>query len=433
MIPLEESSVSEAYHHKYAGKTLLLKVSGQTLLSADMPALVDDVRSLARDHIRFILVCGAGEQNTRFLKDHCAATGQPWVEPLRVGGRRVTDERQMEHGVLPAHRSIQAMFRQWMPEAAILEPSQVRCRQLSELGYVGDPQSVDGLDGGGIVVIPSVGSDGQVLLNVNADDTARAIAQQEGERLNEAIFVTEKGGVLHNDRIAPLLWREDIAPDGTHAFIDVTGGGGGMQKKLCEARKMLDHLSKVVITGVAGVRQEIERILGSGTLVVSRAAVRCEQPPHEADDDAIFDALYAKNVASGNFRSRSEDELRELRKHVRLLKVSNSVLGAFAQIPRGGHWTEVATICSDYPSSGIGDVILREAQKTSDALYAFASSPESAALFARNDFAVGGPVSAVRKEHPTFYDCLPCIPQYALGARDPVFCTWRRQQFPVRK
>ncbi len=433
MNSFEPSSVSDAYHHKYAGKTLLIKVSGKTLLSEEMPILIQDIQSLAREGICFIMVCGAGEQNTRSYREYLAQTGQEWTEPQRVGGRRVTDAQQLHHGVLPAHRDIQAMFRQLLPEAVILEPQQLHCKHLSELGYVGDPQSVDGLHAGGIVVVSSVGSDGQHLLNVNADDTARAIAEQESTHLNEAIFVTETGGVLQKGHVAPLLWKEDIAEDGQHAYIDVTGGGGGMQKKLREARRILERIEKVVITGVAGVRQELERILGSGTLVAARSSILCEKPPHDGADDAIFDVLYQRNVESGHFRQRSPEELQELKKYVHLLKVSNSVLGAFALIPRGGSWMECATVCSDYNGSGVGDVIIREAQKKAQQIYAFASTPESTALFVRNGFGNLGCISALQKEHPAFFEYLPCVMRYDVRKRDPNFCTWHRESFAARK
>lgn len=436
MHPEEPPSISDAYHHKYSGKTLLLKVSGKTLLSEEMPALIQDVQSLAREGIRFIIVCGAGEQNTRHLKDYLAQIGQEWTEPERIGGRRVTDERQMLHGVLPACQSIRSLFRQSLPEATMLEPEQLHCIHLPELGFVGDPESVDRLGTDRIVVVPSVGSDGRQLLNVNADDTARAIAAQEARHLNEAIFVTETGGVLHRGSVAPLLWEEDIAADGSHAHIDVTGGGGGMQKKLCEAKRILRHIQKVVITGVAGIRQEIERILGSGTLVVARSSVQCEPPPHDSADDAIFDALYRKNVVSKNFRPRSLQELQQLKEHVHLLKVSNSILGAFALVPHGS-FLEFATMCSDYNGTGVGDVILQAAQKAAllrkKDLYAFASSPESAALFTRNHFENLGHVSALQKEHPTFYEFLSCVRDYDVSKRDPCFCMWRPEVFSARK
>lgn len=427
MHPSEPSSVPAAYHHKYSGKTLLLKVSGKTLLSEDMPALIRDVQSLAREDIRFIIVCGAGEQNTRYLREYLAQTGQEWTEPQRVGGRRVTDERQMLHGVLPAHQSIRALFHELLPEAVVLEPGQLHCAHLSELGFVGDPETIESLDTGAIVVIPSVGSDGRHLLNVNADDTARAVAAQECSRLNEAIFVTETGGVLHEGKVAPLLWEEDIAADGKHARIDVSGGGGGMQKKLCEAKSMLQWIEKVVITSVAGVRREIERILGSGTLIVARSSVRCESPPHESADDVIFDSLYRKNVDSDKFRSRSPQELQEIKKYVHLLKVSNSVLGAFALIPRG-NWMECATICSDYNGTGIGDLIIQAAQRVAlqrqKDVYILTQSAGLLAILLHHSFENLGCVSALKKEHPTS-DLLPCVRDYNVSKRDPWFCTWR--------
>lgn len=423
-------SVPDTYHHFYRGETLLLKVSGRGLLHEQFPALIEDVRELVRHAVRFIIVCGAGEQNTQYLREYVERAGREWVEPERVGGRRRTDWEQLEHGVLPAHRAIREMFQGLLPEATVLEPEHIHCRRLHDLGYVGDPEYIENLHAGNIVVVLSVGSDGEHLLNVNADDTARVVTEQESAQLNEAFFVTDAGGVLQGGHVVPFLWEEEIAEDGRHAHIDVTGGSGGMQKKLREAKRMLRWVEKVVITDVQSVRKEIEQVLGSGTMVVSRKSVRCD-PLRTEHEEAVFDALYERYVRSGDFRSRTSGELQELKEHVYLLKVSNSILGAFALIPQG-RWMELATVCSEYNGARIGDIIVQTAQEETmrqgkDSMYALASSEWAAALFERNHFEHRGRVSELQRGNPCLYDHLPCITEYDLHARapvDPCVCVW---------
>ena len=419
----------DAYPHPYSGKTLVVKVGGKELMSPHFPGFVEYVQELARSGVKFIIICGSGEQNTQHLKSHLTQSGEEWREPERVGGRRVTDVQQMQHGVLPAQEEIRGMLQRRIPEATILAPEHIHCRRLPDLGFVGDPKQIEGLDSGNIVIALSVGSDGKHDLNVNADDTTRVVIQQERNRVNEALFATEAGGVLHEGKIARLLWAEDIADDGTHPRIDVTGGGGGMQKKLRGVKEMLRWIPKVVFTNIQGVHNEIEQALGSGTMIVARKSVQCALL-RDGYETGIFDSWYAHHVQSGEFRSRTREELDALKKYVYVIKVSNSVLGAFALIPRG-EWMELATVCSEYNGTGVGDVIVQEAQKRilesgNTKMYAMASSPGSAKLFMRHDFENLGDVSVLQKGDAAFYHSLACVSNYdtKTRGRDPSFCTW---------
>lgn len=154
-------------------------------------------------------------------------------------------------------------------------------------------------------------------------------------------------------------------------------------------------------------------------------------------EEKAFDELYEKSEREGDFRKRTEEERKELKKYVFLLKVRNSVLGALALIPRG-EWMEFSALCSPYNGTGIGNDLLqagiRETEEQGKSrIYAF--TEEKAKLFHQNGFDVRGRVSELQQQPPTSYECLPCVQDYdtqALG-RDPFFCTWLKEITDVRK
>lgn len=417
---------ADAYGQLYSDKALMLKISGGELESEDLPILIQDIRNLSLK--QFIIVCGAGKQIDHAWREYCEAHDIPCNRSDKENGVNKTSPEKLEHAVLPVYQEFQRFMRQVIPEGVILKPEQVPCSRMPGYGEVGIPSSIEGVNDHRVVVIGSVGSDGDDLLNVNADDIARSVLAQEGQRINEAIMITGPGGVIHNGEIAPLLWAEDIAEDGTHKKIDVTSGEGGMQKKLKEAKAMLEHVEKIVITDIKSVKNEIERILGSGTLIVSWDSVTCE--PQTTDAEAkIFDALYQRHVQEGDFRERNEQEYQELKQNLHLLKVSNSILGAFALIPKG-KWMKLEALCSEYNGAGVGDMLIQSAKMLADdegksGIYTFASSLDSSALFAKNRFGILGKVSELQRD-ARFYECLtPDVLEYDTSERDPNYCMWR--------
>jgi|GEM_PF-1163825 len=434
MEPFINPSAPDAYHHLYSGKTLLLKVSGAELSSPSFPRLTQDITQLTRFGIRFLLFCGAGDQNTFHFNAYLQQQGLPHCTPVRVGGRRVTSYEELTHGVLPASQAIRSQILELLPDATILDPEQIHCMRIPALGYVGDPQHIDGLTAGSIVAIPSVGSDGESLLNINADDAARIATQQGG--IDEAIFFTPTGGVINTakgGKIAPLLWSEDIADDGTHASIDVTGGGGGMQKKLQEVKRMLSWVEKVVITGLQGVRSEVELLFGSGTLVISKKSLRCK-PLTTEDEWTIYQRLYDMHAQRGEFKMRSPEELAQLRDQAYLLGVGNSVLGAYALVPKEQDWKELATVCSEYNGASIGDILLQSAKNVAQQqrikhMYSIASSPAMASLLQRNGFVLNGTIADLQRGDSAGYCHLSWVPSYDTQkrGRPTSLYTWHAQ------
>jgi N-acetylglutamate synthase-like GNAT family acetyltransferase len=123
--------------------------------------------------------------------------------------------------------------------------------------------------------------------------------------------------------------------------------------------------------------------------------------------------------------------MEELLKHVHLIGVSNSILGAFALVPHDD-WMEMAAVCSEYNGSGVGDVLVRSARQQAlsqgkQRIYSVASSTGMAAILERNGFQNHGAMVDVQHSDPSSYFHLPFVKSYDVEKRGrPTFlCTWQ--------
>jgi acetylglutamate kinase len=371
---------SDYYHASYAGKRILVKASGE-LLTED---LYRQIAELTRADIRFILVGGAGaplhqrweryiqEWNVRHPNDPPRSRERPMHH-----GVGITSAELMEHAVLPIHEETRAQIARQMPDFNVLEPSDIVCEQQHDLGLVGEPRQINGLDRTRNVAALSVGTDAHgTLLNVNADATARRITEQLTAEIDEVIFLTGgAGGVTSHERRVPVIFSHDMREDGTHATIEITGG---MCKKCKEIRAMLPTVGKVVLT--RDLQREIESVFGSGTMFVDSTQLhRSMLLPDEA---TIFRAVNERNVAEGKFRQRSTEELRELEEHHSVVKIKGSLLGGFSLVPRSEGWAELAALWAGHLGNGMGEVLskhFREAFRRSlhKHLYALSTPDKS--------------------------------------------------------
>jgi acetylglutamate kinase len=192
--------------------TLVIKLGGSAMEDpAATKGTLDAVAVLYDLGLQLIIVHGGGKPIDRAMAD-------AGIEPRKIHGRRVTDEATLEIVVKVLSEISESL-------AAQLETRGVSALALTDqdlmpvsasllavkgesLGYVGQPDSVDGeritaqLVNGTIPVIPSIALAskqdvaGHDWLNVNADTMASAIA---GELNSETIyFLTDTPGVLAN-------------------------------------------------------------------------------------------------------------------------------------------------------------------------------------------------------------------------------------------
>lgn len=387
---------AKAYNELYCGKTILLKVGGEELTPEKLPQLIMTIQELTCDGIHVLLIFGGGIQIDEQWKAHGHTEPRP-----KLDGLGVTTPEVLRDGVLPAYKSLRQQFRKLLPTVHVLDPEDVHCRRKDpRYGLVGEVELVDNLDLQSLSSVGFVGMDHRKQhLNLNGDDVIRTIASQYGNRINEIIFLTSKGGVLDIDgQIVPLILRQDIPRilAGGHPRIKV---GGGMAKKVAETGRMLEHDAIRKIAYTNNLVDEITQWRGSGTLFVDGDQLEFNGlGPAEAE---IFDAVYREFMAQGKFRPRTEAEFRELKDHHRLLHVTNSPLGGYSRIPRDKGWDEIAAFWSGFIGNGLGQRLVKDACAQGEldrrTLFALTTEDDMRAAFTAGGFTGNGPLSMIQR------------------------------------
>jgi acetylglutamate kinase len=191
------------YVAQYAGKTVVVKVGGSTLGSAD--TTLEDVITLQRLNIDVVLVHGGGSAISGWLR-------RIGKEPKFVNGLRVTDEETMELVVMTlagkVNKDLVAGIQAHGGRAigiCGLDGGLIRgVRKDPALGCVGEVTAVDlaplrALTSAGFipVVAPIAVGDCCEALNLNADTAAAEVAV--ALRAEKLIFLTDVPGVKGAD------------------------------------------------------------------------------------------------------------------------------------------------------------------------------------------------------------------------------------------
>jgi acetylglutamate kinase len=288
-ISLLKQALPYLRHHKKS--TMVVKLGGEIAANpAALRSLSEDVSLLVHVGIRIVVIHGGGPQATEMQK-------RLGLEPVMVGGRRVTDEATLDVAkmifagkintdILSAMRGqgvsavglsgvdgdiLHAVKR---PPTEVVDP-QTGAKQVVDYGHVGDITGVDTslvrllLDHKYVPVISSLASDGQGnVLNVNADTVAAAIAKDL--QASKLVILTGVPGLLRRkDDPTSLVSR--ITTEEARAAMKDGSVSGGMLPKL---RALVDaveggvergHVLSGVVPGA--LLLELFTSAGSGTLI----------------------------------------------------------------------------------------------------------------------------------------------------------------------
>ena len=219
-------------------RTVVIKLGGNATLD-----YVPVVAEIARN-ARVCVVHGGGAQISALARER-------GVEPHFVGGRRVTDEPMLacvREGLASVSDELCAALREVGVQTAALGEGAVDVRRVAELGFVGEPvagrtdEILAALAAGSVPVVAPLGLDADgTILNVNADDSAAAIATALAA--DELMFLSDVPGVL--DEQGAVLSQ-------ISASHPPASASGGMLPKLeaCTAA-LLGGVTRVRI-GIAG-------------------------------------------------------------------------------------------------------------------------------------------------------------------------------------
>ena len=228
------------YIQKYYGKTIVVKYSGNAMVSEELRhAVISDIILLSLVGIRVVVVHGGGPEISEMLK-------KVGKESRFVDGLRYTDEETMDivQQVLcgRVNKELVATLNRLGGRAlglCGLDGAMLRAKKLDEkYGMVGeithvDPRPVvDALERGYIPVVSTVaqGEDAEVSYNINADTAAAKLAVAlKAEKL---ILLTDVRGLLRDPKdestlipelqlsYVPALVREGVISGGMIPKVD---------------------------------------------------------------------------------------------------------------------------------------------------------------------------------------------------------------------
>ncbi|MFO0551022.1 MAG: acetylglutamate kinase [Polyangiaceae bacterium] len=267
--------------------TVVIKLGGEVIASAELPAIAADVAALSRS-VRVVLVHGGGPQATK-LQEKLGQT------PIKIAGRRVTDAATLDvmKMVVAGHLNVDlcaALVRAGArpiglhgASARVIAAEKRPPKVYSgagpdpiDLGLVGDVKSVDRpllelLTGNGytpVLACLGAGADGAVF-NINADIVATQVAVALGAR--SLLLVSDVRGVLRDvadpsSRIARLSLAEG------RALIESGAVKEGMIPKLEESfgavRAGVGQVHIVGKLGAGDLLREAEEPGSVGTVLV---------------------------------------------------------------------------------------------------------------------------------------------------------------------
>jgi len=249
-ITLLKQALPYLRHHKKS--TMVVKLGGEIAANRDaLRSLAEDVSLLTHVGIRIVLVHGGGPQATEMQK-------RLGLEPIMVGGRRVTDEATLDVAkmvfagkintdILSALRGqgvsavglsgvdgdiLHATRR---PPTDVVDPA-TGVSRVVDYGLVGDIQAVDTsllrllLENKYVPVLASLASDGAGnILNINADTVASVLAKDL--QASKLVILTGVPGLLR-DRNDPASLITRITTDQAKAAMRDGTVAGGMLPKL---------------------------------------------------------------------------------------------------------------------------------------------------------------------------------------------------------
>jgi acetylglutamate kinase len=272
----------------YKRKVFVLKAGGDAFVSSETTrALMEQIGILHQVGIRVVVVHGGGPQSTALSK-------RLGLETRMVDGRRVTDAATLEVSTMVLNGEINtrvvAVCRALgvpaigvsgvdggLIKASKRPPVKSSAGEIVDYGFVGDIHGIDAsiivkqLENDLVPIVSPLSSDDQgVLLNINADTVAAAIACEL--KAEKFILATGVPGILESvEDPRSLISYVDRA--GLRRLRDEGKLGGGMLPKVAAIERALSGgVPRVHVISYAqpdSLLLEVFTNEGTGTLVVN--------------------------------------------------------------------------------------------------------------------------------------------------------------------
>ena len=276
------------YLRVYKRKVFVLKAGGDAFVSAETTrALMEQIGILHQVGIRVVLVHGGGPQSTELSK-------RLGLETRMVEGRRVTDAQTLEVSTMVLNGEINtrivAMCRalgvpaigvsgvdSGLIKASKRPPVKLPSGEIVDYGYVGDIQGIDSsiilkqLENDLVPIVSPLSSDDHgVLLNINADTVAAAIATEL--KAEKFILATNAPGILESLE-DPRSLISYVDRQGLKRLRDDGKISGGMLPKVAAIERALaggvPRVHVISYSQPDSLLLEVFTNEGTGTLVVN--------------------------------------------------------------------------------------------------------------------------------------------------------------------
>ncbi|HUO66104.1 MAG TPA: acetylglutamate kinase [Gammaproteobacteria bacterium] len=276
------------YLRVYKRKVFVLKAGGDAFVSAETTrALMEQIGILHQVGIRVVLVHGGGPQSTELSK-------RLGLETRMVEGRRVTDAQTLEVSTMVLNGEINtrivAMCRalgvpaigvsgvdSGLIKATKRPPVKMPSGEIVDYGFVGDIQGIDSsiivkqLENDLVPIVSPLSSDDHgVLLNINADTVAAAIATEL--KAEKFILATNAPGILESLE-DPRSLISYVDRQGLKRLRDEGKISGGMLPKVAAIERALaggvPRVHVISYSQPDSLLLEVFTNEGTGTLVVN--------------------------------------------------------------------------------------------------------------------------------------------------------------------
>ena len=276
------------YLRVYKRKVFVLKAGGDAFISPETTrALMEQIGILHQVGIRVVLVHGGGPQSTELSK-------RLGLETRMVEGRRVTDAQTLEVSTMVLNGEINtrivAMCRalgvpaigvsgvdSGLIKATKRPPVKLPSGETVDYGFVGDIQGIDSsiilkqLENDLVpIVSPLTSDDHGVLLNINADTVAAAIATEL--KAEKFILATNAPGILESLE-DPRSLISYVDRQGLKRLRDEGKISGGMLPKVAAIERALaggvPRVHVISYSQPDSLLLEVFTNEGTGTLVVN--------------------------------------------------------------------------------------------------------------------------------------------------------------------
>lgn len=257
---------------------------------------------------------------------------QTWkVRKKWKDGKNYTDKNILEKWVIPAYKTLFTKLKTlfWEENLNIFTPNDTQCIKQQWLWEVWIPKKIlKSFDKNKINLIPFVWVElwNDNILNINADDIVKKIAEKYTNIISNIIFLTWTWW-LNNTKMETITFmtkkKLEQVLNWEDKYIKVDWG---MMKKIQIINSLIEvWISKIAITSLSGLKKELEWFW-SWTMFIDLDKAKYKK----LENRAMFELIYDKNISEKKWKKRDEEKKTEIFNSYKVLELEWTILWGYA-------------------------------------------------------------------------------------------------------